>query len=64
MFLNNDHKTRMQHLYRRAYCASLVMLLAAGNVLGEDDPIEIDPNASHSILELINRLWRFLIGLF
>ncbi len=63
MFHDNDRKTAALHLYR-SICCALLTVMVAGNVLAEDDPIEIDPNGFTVVLDVLRRLWNHLAGLF
>ncbi len=47
----------------RIYCALITMLLAAGNVLAEDDLAELDPQSGFSIFGVFSNLWDFLTHL-
>ncbi len=63
MFHCNGRKIAARNLYRRVYCVLFMMLLAAGNVFAEDDPIVIDPNADFSVFKVFSDLWNFLTEL-
>lgn len=62
MFRNDDRKTPTQNLHRRIYCALFMMLLAAGNVVAEDDVADLDPNGN-SVVGVFRDLWNYLVGM-
>ncbi len=46
----------------RIYLALVAMSLAAGNVLAEDDAVDIDPNSP--FVDVVRDLWGFLAQFF
>ena len=64
MFTKLIHRETTQKLTARAVCVLFTALLVVGNVLAEDEPVEIEPNGFTWVLDLFSKVWDTLAGLF